>query len=98
MPGDKNAKKVEEKMSEIFFSRVTPFPFLVCWRVVAVSGCHIFLILRTIEGRAIAPSEEKLDSLPEERAAREEECQTKVYVQNSALVIESSVSYAVMQL
>ena len=40
---------------------VTPFPLPKCRWVVAASEYHIALILRTIEGRANAPFEEKLD-------------------------------------
>ena len=41
--------------------RVTPFSLPECGWVVAASGCHIVSILRTIEGGANAPFEEKLD-------------------------------------
>jgi hypothetical protein len=41
--------------------RITPLPLPECGWVVAASGCHIVFILRTIEGGANAPFEEKLD-------------------------------------
>ena len=53
--------KKSKTIGDIKKIRITPLPLPVCGWVVAASGCHIVLILRTIEEGANAPFEEKLD-------------------------------------